>query len=58
MAMLPVTSVYVYLGFKLGPRWEQAGAIFSQYANFLLIPIALIVIWFIMKTRKQKQEKK
>lgn len=58
MAMLPVTSVYVYLGFKLGPSWEQAGAIFSQYANFLLIPIALIVIWFIMKTRKQKQREK
>ncbi|SNT50185.1 membrane protein DedA, SNARE-associated domain [Bacillus sp. OK838] len=58
MAMLPVTSIYVYLGYKLGPKWEQAGAIFSQYANFLLIPIAVIVIWFIMKTQNQKQRQK
>lgn len=48
-------KLYVYLGFKLGPRWEQAGAIFSKYTNFLLIPIGLIVIWFIMKAQKQKQ---
>lgn len=54
LAMLPVTTIYVYLGYKLGPQWEQAGAIFAQYANFLLIPIVLIVIWLFLKARKRK----
>ena len=54
LAMLPVTTIYVYLGYKLGPQWEQAGAIFAQYANFLLIPIALIVIWLFFKAKKRK----
>ncbi|MFJ7975902.1 DedA family protein [Peribacillus sp. JNUCC 23] len=54
VAMLPVTSVYVYLGYKLGPQWEKAGAIFGQYANLLLIPIAIIIIWMIVKARKSK----
>lgn len=54
LAMLPVTTIYVYLGYKLGPQWEQAGAIFAQYANFLLIPIVLIVIWLFFKAKKRK----
>ncbi|MGE7604104.1 DedA family protein [Peribacillus sp. NPDC097675] len=54
LAMLPVTTIYVYLGYKLGPQWEQAGAIFAQYANFLLIPIVLIVIWLFLKAKKSK----
>ena len=54
LAMLPVTTIYVYLGYKLGPQWEQAGAIFAQYANFLLIPLVLIVIWLLLKARKRK----
>ncbi|WP_110928929.1 DedA family protein [Bacillus massiliglaciei] len=56
LAMLPVTSIYVYLGYKLGPKWEQAGAIFSQYANYLLIPIALIVIWVVLKARRDRKK--
>lgn len=54
LAMLPVTTIYVYLGYKLGPQWEQAGVIFSQYANLLLIPIVIIVIWIFLKAKKQK----
>ncbi|WP_253701196.1 DedA family protein [Bacillus sp. FJAT-29814] len=52
VAMLPVTACYVYLGYILGPQWETAGELFSQYANFLLIPIALFIIWLIVKRRK------
>jgi len=54
IAMLPVTAVYVYLGYALGPQWETAGEIFSQYANYLLIPIALFIIWIIVKKKKNK----
>ncbi|MGE7122192.1 DedA family protein [Peribacillus sp. NPDC046944] len=56
LAMLPVTTIYVYLGYKLGPQWEQAGAIFAQYANFLLIPIVLIVIWLFFKAKKKTNQ--
>lgn len=52
LAMLPVTTGYVYLGYILGPQWEKAGEIFSQYANFLLISIALFIIWLVVKSRK------
>jgi membrane protein DedA with SNARE-associated domain len=52
LAMLPVTAGYVYLGYILGPQWEKAGELFSQYANFLLIPISLLIIWMIVKRRK------
>ncbi|MTH54376.1 DedA family protein [Bacillus mangrovi] len=52
IAMLPVTAVYVYLGYALGTQWEQAGEIFSQYANYLLIPIVLFIVWMVVKRRK------
>lgn len=52
IAMLPVTAIYVYLGYVLGPQWERAGEIFGQYANYLLIPITLLIIWMIVKRRK------
>jgi membrane protein DedA with SNARE-associated domain len=55
LAMLPVTAVYVYLGYVLGPQWESAGEIFSQYANYLLIPIALLIIWMFVKKKKTKR---
>jgi len=52
LAMLPITAIYVYLGYRLGPQWENAGEIFSQYANYLLIPIVLLIIWMVVKRRK------
>jgi membrane protein DedA with SNARE-associated domain len=54
LAMLPVTSVYVYLGYSLGPQWENAGELFGKYANYLLIPIMLLIMWIIVKRRKLK----
>lgn len=53
IAMLPITTVYIYLGFKLGTQWTQAGEIFSQYANLLLVPIAAIIVLMIVKRRKR-----
>lgn len=54
MAMLPITAVYVYLGYRLGPRWNLAGEIMGQYANYIIIPIALIVILMFVRRRKLK----
>ncbi|MCT2536833.1 DedA family protein [Aquibacillus koreensis] len=52
LAMLPVTAIYVYLGYSLGTQWEKAGELFSQYANYMLISIAILIIWMIVKRRK------
>ncbi|ALS23878.1 MULTISPECIES: DedA family protein [Paenibacillus] len=40
LAMLPITSLYVYLGYKLGPQWEHVAPLAKQY----LTPIALAVL--------------
>ncbi|MFD1905131.1 DedA family protein [Paenibacillus rhizoplanae] len=40
LAMLPITSVYVYLGFKLGSQWEHVDEIVKPY----LIPAATLFL--------------
>jgi len=37
-AMLPITSLYVYLGYKLGSQWENVDEIVKPY----IVPAALI----------------
>lgn len=54
MAMLPITAIYVYLGYRLGTQWEMAGELLGKYANYMLLPIALIIIWMIVKRKKLK----
>ncbi|UHA72769.1 DedA family protein [Paenibacillus sp. 481] len=39
-AMLPVTTLYVYLGFKLGPKWKEVGPLAKQY----MTPAAIVVV--------------
>jgi membrane protein DedA with SNARE-associated domain len=39
-AMLPITSIYIYVGFSLGDHWEEAGAIVKEY----MIPAAVVII--------------
>ncbi|MEK4747143.1 DedA family protein [Niallia sp. FSL W8-0177] len=53
LAMLPITAMYVYLGYKLGPQWKKAGEVFGQYTNYLLIPIAIFIIIFLFTKRKK-----
>ena len=50
IAMLPITFLYVYLGFKLGPQWKEVGAL----ANGYLLPagagvLIIFVLYVIMK---------
>lgn len=40
MAMLPLTSLYIYVGMKLGPHWEKAADVVGQY----MLPILLVVV--------------
>ncbi|AQX56001.1 DedA family protein [Priestia flexa] len=55
VAMLPITALYVYLGYKLGPQWEDVGPIVSQYMQPIGIGLlVIIVIFFTFKYVKKK----
>jgi len=57
VAMLPITALYVYLGYKLGPKWEDVGPIVSQYMQPIGIGLLIIiVVFFIFKYVKKKQK--
>ncbi|WP_050616271.1 DedA family protein [Bacillus testis] len=61
IAMYPITYFYLYLGMKLGENWEQAGAMFDQYA-FPIAGAAVLLIGCYVAYRqfagnKQKAEK-
>lgn len=59
LAMLPITAAYVYLGMKLGENWEQAGALFKEYTQPIVIAAIVGVIGFILwKYRKHLLRKK
>ncbi|MEK4364513.1 DedA family protein [Paenibacillus sp. FSL M8-0212] len=40
LAMLPITSLYIYLGFKLGSQWEHVDEIVKPY----IIPAAVVFL--------------
>ncbi|WP_339305296.1 DedA family protein [Paenibacillus sp. FSL L8-0435] len=40
LAMLPITSLYVYLGFKLGSQWEHVDEIVKPY----IVPAAVVFL--------------
>lgn len=40
IAMLPITSLYVYLGLLLGPKWQEVGPLAKEYLG----PVAILVI--------------
>ncbi|MGO4732379.1 DedA family protein [Paenibacillus sp. 2KB_22] len=40
LAMLPITSLYIYLGFKLGAQWEHVDEIVKPY----IVPAAVVFL--------------
>lgn len=40
MAMLPITTLYIYLGTKLGANWHNVGPLASQY----MLPVSGIIV--------------
>lgn len=39
-AMLPITSLYIYLGYKMGPNWQEVGELAKGY----LLPVAALIL--------------
>ena len=56
LAMLPITAVYVYLGYIFGPKWEEVGAAVKPYTLYIGIALVLILgLYFLVKrSRKVK----
>ena len=55
VAMVPITSLYVYLGYKLGPKWKEVAPLAKQYllpaAVIILIGIGLYVLYRFYKNK-------
>lgn len=55
LAITPITAVYVYIGFTLGEHWEQAGHIFNQYLQPVVLGILiLLAIYITIKVFKRR----
>ncbi|MEW9669543.1 DedA family protein [Ammoniphilus sp. 3BR4] len=40
LAMLPISSLYIFLGYQLGPNWKSVEPLLKQY----LVPLGIIVV--------------
>ncbi len=59
LAMLPITSLYVYLGYRLGANWENVASIVSQNSKPFILGLCLILAAYIFyKVRSAKRLKK
>ncbi len=54
VAMFPITFLYVYLGYKLGPRWEDVGHLADQYTLPILAGMVLFIISYVLLKKRKK----
>ncbi|WP_017728748.1 DedA family protein [Halalkalibacterium ligniniphilum] len=58
LAMLPITSLYIYVGYLLGPNWEEAGHVVARYLEPIVIVLLVLLIIFIGYKIYQKRAAK
>ncbi|MDR0136936.1 DedA family protein [Metabacillus idriensis] len=51
-AMLPITFLYVFLGFKLGDKWEEVGGIANDYLLPAGVVAVIVFLLYKFMTRK------
>ncbi|MDX8360484.1 MULTISPECIES: DedA family protein [Bacillaceae] len=55
-ATLPITYCYVYMGFKLGTRWQDIAQIANRFMYIVvIIIIATIIIYVMLHTRENRK---
>jgi membrane protein DedA with SNARE-associated domain len=54
VAMFPITFLYVYLGYKLGPRWKDVGHLADQYLLPMLLMILVVIVVYIFIKKRTK----
>ncbi len=58
MAMLPLTTIYVYLGYTFGPHWDQVAPIVEKYMiPFAVFAVILFIGYFIYSEVFNKRKK-
>ncbi|RFU64438.1 DedA family protein [Peribacillus saganii] len=53
IGVLPMTAIYVYLGYKLGPRWKDMAEIIKPYSLPIGAAVLSILIIYIIIKRKR-----
>ncbi|MDQ0229455.1 membrane protein DedA with SNARE-associated domain [Metabacillus malikii] len=56
-AMLPITFLYVFLGYKLGDRWKDVGELANTYLLPIGIGVLVIFILYKLITKSRKRQK-
>jgi membrane protein DedA with SNARE-associated domain len=56
LAMVPITALYVYLGYKLGPEWEHVAPIAKQYMTPLALFLLLIITLYVWVKYRNKRK--
>lgn len=60
LAMLPVTSLYIYMGMKLGEHWQTAGEAVKQYmmpVSITIVSMLLIILVYRQVKARKTQER-
>ncbi|PGK52431.1 alkaline phosphatase [Priestia megaterium] len=59
IAMIPITSLYVYIGMKLGENWNEVGSVINPYLRPLGYSILIGTVFFIaVKLYRKFKEKR
>ena len=50
---LPWTAMLAYVGFWLGPNWEEIGSVFRGLDILVVVGAAALIIWYVHAVRKR-----
>jgi len=50
---LPWTAMLAYLGFWLGPRWEEIKSVFRELDILVVVGAVVLIIWYVYTVRKR-----
>ena len=58
LAVIPWSSLFVYLGMTLGDKWKDIDEVAAQYTHEIIIAaLAMIIIYFLFKWYKSKKKR-
>ena len=53
---LPWTAWLAYVGFWLGPNWEEIGSVFRGMDILVLVGAAALIVWYVHAVRKRSSK--
>jgi len=53
---LPWTAWLAYVGFWLGPNWEEIGSVFRGMDILVLVGAAALIVWYVYAVRKRSSK--